>query len=149
MPARRDPVQFDLSRALTHLGRALRLRCPNCGTGGLFRRWIVMRRTCPGCHLILDRGEADYFIGGYVVNFVTAEFIIALGALGAIWATWPDVPWGTVKWGLILLMVPAPLVTYPFAKLTWLAIDLILRPPTLSDLEGHGENLPPAERSQA
>ncbi|UCC23798.1 MAG: DUF983 domain-containing protein [Gemmatimonadales bacterium] len=101
-----------------------------------------MRRSCPRCHLILDRGEPDYFLGGYVVNFVTAEFTIAFGALLAVVATWPTVPWNAIKWGLLLLMIPAPLVTYPFAKLVWLAIDLTLRPVTWADLEGHGENRP-------
>lgn len=109
----------------------------------MFTRWLVMRRACPRCHLILDRGEQDYFIGGYVVNFVTAEFTIAFAALAAILFTWPDVPWDAIKWSLITLMVPAPVVTYPFAKLVWLAIDLTLRPPTWADLDGHGENLPP------
>lgn len=143
MPSRTaDPVQFELRRAMLHLGRALRLRCPNCGGPGLFRRWLWMRRSCSRCHLILDRGEPDYFLGGYVVNFVTAEFTIAFGALLAVLATWPAVPWNAVKWGLLLLMIPAPLVTYPFAKLVWLAIDLTLRPVTWADLEGHGENRP-------
>ena len=135
-----DPVQFDLRRALVHVGRALRLRCPNCGGGPLFRQWVRMRRTCPRCHLVLDRGEADYFIGGYVVNFVTAEFAIAAAALGtAIW-TWPDVPWTAIKWGLIGLMIPLPFITYPWSKTLWLALDLIFRPLTLGDLSGHGEN---------
>ncbi|MDT8341551.1 MAG: hypothetical protein RQ751_08570 [Longimicrobiales bacterium] len=101
-----------------------------------------MRRTCPGCHLLLDRGEPDYFLGGYVVNFVTAEFTIALGALAAVLLSWPEVPWQGIKWALLLLMVPAPVVTYPYAKLVWLAIDLTLRPPTRGEMEGHGENLP-------
>jgi uncharacterized protein (DUF983 family) len=140
-PRTADPVQFGLRRAVRHIGRALRLRCPNCGAPGLFRRWLWMKRSCPRCHLILDRGEPDYFLGGYVVNFVTAEFTIALGALAAVVLTWPDVPWNTIKWSLLLLMVPAPLVTYPFSKLVWLAVDLTLRPATWADLEGHGENV--------
>ncbi|MEJ2539201.1 MAG: DUF983 domain-containing protein [Gemmatimonadota bacterium] len=137
-----DPVQFDLRRGAVHLWRGVRLRCPNCGGGGLFTRWVQMRRTCPSCHLILDRREPDYFLGGYVVNFVTAEFTIALGALAAIVLTWPAVPWTLIKWSLILLMIPAPVITYPFSKTIWLAIDLTLRPPTWADLEWHGENVP-------
>lgn len=98
-----------------------------------------MRRTCPRCHLILDRGEADYFIGGYLVNFVGAELIIVAGGLAAILLTWPDVPWTAIKWSLMGLMVPTPILTYPFAKTLWLGVDLVFRPPTWSDLEGHGE----------
>jgi uncharacterized protein (DUF983 family) len=137
---RRDPVQFDLARAARHVARALLLRCPNCGGGGLFKRWVHMESTCSRCHLKLDRGEADYFIGGYVINFVTAEFAVAAGALAAILLTWPDVPWNAVKWGLLALMVPLPVLTYPVAKTLWLAIDLVFRPVTWADLAGHGEN---------
>ena len=134
-----------LGTVTRHLRRALVLRCPNCGGGGLFRRWVLMRKTCPTCHLITDRGEADYFMGGYVVNFVTAEFMIAFIAFGVVLATWPEVPWNGLKWGLLSVMIPAPFVTYPFSKTVWLAIDLTLRPPTLSDLDGHGENVPREE----
>jgi hypothetical protein len=101
-----------------------------------------MRPTCPRCHLKLDRGEADYFIGSYTVNFVTAELLICAGALGVILLTWPEVPWTGLKWGLMAAILPVPILFYPFAKTIWLAIDLTFRPPTPSDLEGHGENLP-------
>ncbi len=136
-----DPVQFDLGRAWTHLRRALLLRCPNCGGGPIFRRWITAVEACPDCHLKLDRGETDYFIGGYTVNFVVAEFTIAAGAVAAVFLTWPEVPWNTIKWALIAFMIPFPIFTYPWSKSLWLAIDLIFRPLTLLDIEGHGENL--------
>lgn len=100
-----------------------------------------MSPSCPRCHLLTDRGEADYFIGSYVVNFVTAEFIIALGALVAIGSMWPDVDWTRIKWALWASIIPVPIFFYPWAKTIWLAIDLVLRPATLSDLEAHGENL--------
>lgn len=132
--------------APTVLWRAARLRCPNCGGGPLFRRWLIMREACPSCHLILDRGEPDYFLGGYVINFVTAELLIVLGGMVAVVLTWPDVPWSAIKWGLMALMIPAPVVFYPFAKTLWLGTDLLFRPPTLRDLRGHGENLPPDDR---
>ena len=122
------------------LTRGLRRRCPNCGGGPLFRRWLVMRATCPRCHLKLDRGEPDYFLGGYVVNFVAAELLIVAVAFAAAVLTWPDVPWKAIQWGLLLLMVPVPILFYPFAKSLWLAVDLVFRPVTLADLEGHGEN---------
>jgi uncharacterized protein (DUF983 family) len=143
-PARRpgaDPSQLRFERWWTHLSSALKRRCPNCGGGPLFRRWIVMSPSCPRCHLLTDRGEADYFIGSYVVNFVTAEFLIAFGALVAIGSMWPDVDWTRIKWALWASIIPVPIFFYPWAKTIWLAIDLVLRPATLSDLEAHGENL--------
>lgn len=99
-----------------------------------------MGGTCPGCGLVLDRGEDDYFLGGYTINFIVAELIIVVCAgLCIVW-TWPDVPWTALTWGLMALMVLAPVLTYPFAKTLWLAVDLLLRPLTLGDLAGHGEN---------
>ena len=140
-PSPSDPIQLDPKRASRILFRGLRRRCPNGGGGPLFRRWIVMAPTCPSCHLKLDRGEADYFIGGVLINFVVAELLICAGALAGILLTWPDVPWGWLQVYLLLLMVPTPLVFYPWAKTLWLAVDLIFRPVTLADLEGHGENV--------
>jgi uncharacterized protein (DUF983 family) len=136
------PSELRLSRLFRFLARAVRLRCPNCGGGGLFSRWLWMRPICSGCHLKLDRGEADYFLGSYVVNFVTAELGIALAAFAVIASTWPEVPWRALQWGLMLGVVPVPVLFYPFAKTIWLAIDLSFRPVTPADLAGHGENLP-------
>ncbi|TVP53658.1 MAG: DUF983 domain-containing protein [Gemmatimonadales bacterium] len=142
-PSRSTPPPKELlvGRALKHLGRALLKRCPNCGSGGLFTRWVVMRRHCPRCHLILDRNEDDYFIGSYVVNFVTAELLIVTAAFATIYLAWPDVPWDALKWGLMATIVPVPFLFYPWAKTIWLGIDLTFRPPTLLDFEGHGENI--------
>ena len=101
-----------------------------------------MRKTCPDCQLILDRGEHDYFLGGFTVNFIVAEILIVLGGAFSIIITWPEVPWRSITWALVFLMVLAPILFYPFAKCLWLAMDLVFRPLTLQDLEGHGENAP-------
>ena len=139
-----DPVQLSSARAVKLLWRATRLRCPNCGGGPLFSRWVKMSTECPSCHLLLDRGEGDYFLGGYTVNFVVSELIIVLGGGLGIVLSWPDVPWRLITWTLMGLMLVAPVIFYPFAKTLWLATDLIFRPLALKDLAGHGEN-PPAE----
>ncbi len=101
-----------------------------------------MERTCPDCHLILDRNEPDYFLGSYLINFVGAELTIVAGLVGTMLLTWPEVPWMALKWTLLTLMVPTPILFYPFAKTLWLALDLTLRPPVWADFAGHGENEP-------
>jgi hypothetical protein len=108
----------------------------------MFSRWLFLTPVCPGCDLRTDRGETDYFIGAFVVNFVVAELLICLAALAGILYFWPDVPWTGLKWGLILFILPTPALFYPWSKTLWLAIDLMFRPLTLGDLEGHGENGP-------
>jgi uncharacterized protein (DUF983 family) len=134
------PAQLNPRRAVTFLWRAIRLRCPNCGGGRIFSRWVKMKSACPSCHLLLDRGEGDYFLGGYTVNFVVSELLIVAGAALGIIVTWPEVPWRLITWALVGLMLVAPIAFYPFAKTLWLAADLTFRPLTLKDLAGHGEN---------
>lgn len=107
-----------------------------------------MRGSCPGCHLRLDRGEGDYFLGSYALNLVFAELLVVGGAALGILATWPQVPWRLLTWGLAAMVVLAPVVFYPFAKTVWLATDLVFRPLTLQDLAGHGENRPAEERAE-
>lgn len=116
-------------RLIRHMARALRLRCPLCGGRTLFAHWLRMRPVCPRCGLRTDRGEADAFIGGYTVNFVTAEVVAAAAMALLLIVTWPDVPWRALMWGGVLLMACLPIVFYPFSRTLWLAIDLTFRPP--------------------
>ncbi len=136
----RDPFALDFPDRLRALARALTRRCPNCGGGPLFRRWLLMEERCPKCRLRLDRGEDDYFLGAFVVNFVAAELLICAGALIGIVATWPDVPWTGLKWTLMALVVPLPALTYPYARTLWLALDLTFRPLSPGDLEEEGDD---------
>ncbi len=113
--------------------RAFRRRCPSCGEGKLFMGWFHIRERCPHCGLRLDRGESDYFIGAYTINLIVAEIIVVIAMLSVMLYTWPTVPWETMKWGIIAMTIAAPLVTYPFSKSVWLALDLMFRPATLQD----------------
>jgi uncharacterized protein (DUF983 family) len=113
--------------------RGLTLRCPDCGTGGMLAGWFTLRPACSRCGLLFDRGSHDYFIGAYLINLIVSELIFAIG-LG-IWLlqSWPDIPWDRLQWVAIAIMIIAPLVTYPFTKSTWLAVDLIFQPPAAKD----------------
>lgn len=127
------PLELDHGRFVRHLFRALRLRCPLCRGGDLFVHWLRMRPVCPRCGLKTDRGEADAFIGGYTVNFVTAEVTAAALMLVTLLATWPDVPWRALMLGGVALMVLLPILFFPFSRTVWLAIDLSFRPPREED----------------
>jgi uncharacterized protein (DUF983 family) len=62
------------------LGRALRLRCPRCGEGKIFRRLITYSEytNCPRCGLHYDpRGESLAFM--YVSTaFLTGVMVVAM-----------------------------------------------------------------------
>ncbi len=120
------------------IGRALRRRCPLCGAGGLYRWWVEPLPACPRCQLELDRGEADFFLGAYTLNFIAAELVLAAFLLLGVVLTWPAVPWSGLLWIGAPLMVGLPFAFYPVARTLWLAIDLTLRPPGPEDFREPG-----------
>ena len=124
-------------RAAMLFGRALLLRCPNCGRGPVLKNWLKLRERCGTCGLRLERGEHDYFTGSMLFNFILSSLVF-LGALVVIMvAAWPNVPWDALQIVLPVLMLGAPIAFFPFSKLTWLAFDLMLRPVNPDELTWH------------
>ena len=114
---------------LVMLGRALIVRCPNCGAGHLFVSWFRLRERCPRCSLPLARGEQhDYWLGGMMFNIVLSEGLAVLAVALAIAVTYPDVAWTAIWIGATALMVAAPFLLFPMSRVVWLAFDLIFRP---------------------
>src|SRR6476661_5182376 len=125
------PVQPPIpkSSVATKFLRALRLRCPRCGSGGILRHWFKMRDQCPRCGLALERGESsDFWIGAYVFNLAGGE-LLAIG-IPIIWLikSSPNPPWGRIQALAIVLAVIMPLLLFPFSRTLWLAWDLSFRP---------------------
>jgi uncharacterized protein (DUF983 family) len=111
----------------TKIGRALRLKCPRCGAGGILKGWFSLQPRCPSCALALDRGEGtDYWLGAYAINLVLAEGLAAVIALAVLWATWPRYMTAQVL-GMVLA-VALPILLFPFSRTLWLAWDLAFRP---------------------
>ena len=120
-------------RTAVLVARALTLRCPNCGARGILASWFKLAPMCPRCRLRPERGESDYFLGGMMFNIALAEGVFVIALVVTLAVTWPRVPWSLLQYGVPAAMVLAPIVLYPFSKLTWLAFDLALRPATPND----------------
>jgi uncharacterized protein (DUF983 family) len=119
--------------------RALRLRCPFCGQKKMFYMWVKAFERCANCGFQFNRGEPDYYIGAYTINLIVAELIVVGAMLIVMFSTWPDVPWDEMPWALAGLAILGPLITYPFSKSLWLAIDLIFRPAEPKDFLSSAE----------
>lgn len=117
-----------LGRVARLFGRALRLRCPECGKGAMFESWFRIRHQCPVCGLTLERGEDGYVVGAYMFNLIAAELVFAGVLVAVIVGTWPSPPWELLQYGGAAFMVAAPFLFYPFAKAIFLAFDLTFRP---------------------
>lgn len=104
----------------------------------MFTRWVKMEDYCSSCGFRFDRHEHDFFIGAYTLNLIVAELIVVGVMVGVMVITWPAVPWTAMTWGLVGLIVPAPLLLYPYSKSIWLALDLMFQPPKSSEYrDGH------------
>lgn len=114
-----------LARAL---GRGLTLRCPRCGSGGLFNGWFRMVPECPRCRLRFER-EPGYWTGALAVNIMATGGVFAIVFVTLVALTVPDVPVLPLLAVLVPIAVLAPIVFYPFSKTIWVAIDrgLLLR----------------------
>ena len=121
--------------------RAIRLRCPNCGSRGVLKSWFTLNTQCRSCGIRFERGESqDYFLGGMMFNIILAEFIFAVGFVTTLVVMWPDVPWDNLEYILAACAIAAPIILYPFSRVIWLAFDLLLRPVTPEEMQWHRES---------
>jgi len=90
--------------------------------------WFSVTPNCAHCGMDTLRGEHDHYLGGMLFNIVLAEaaFVSAM-VLTAVF-TWPDPPWNLLMWGGAAGMLAAPIVLYPWSRILWLAIDILIRP---------------------
>jgi uncharacterized protein (DUF983 family) len=116
--------------------RALRRRCPRCGSAGIWSSWFQMKHACPTCGQVFERGEAeDFWIGAYLINLVVAE-LMAVVIAAVLWIAASPVLSFNVLWGIsMVLAVVMPVVFYPFSRDLWLAWDLHFRPAEIGDRE--------------
>jgi uncharacterized protein (DUF983 family) len=118
------------SHLLTLMGRAVRLRCPNCGTGAVLRPWASVRDHCEQCRFRFTRSTDSYFSGAMLTNLAVAELLFAVVFAVVLITSWPNVPWDTLTWAMPLGVALAPMLLLPFAKVAWLTFDVAFRPIT-------------------
>ena len=132
-----SPADFASPSRKRMFARALRLRCPHCGGRGIFASFLTLERHCPTCGLRLERGEGDYFVGAYLFNLIAVELILFFCVCAFVYVTWPDPPWDLITYVTAFLMLSGCILCYPFAKTTWLALDMAVRPLSAEELSWH------------
>jgi uncharacterized protein (DUF983 family) len=117
--------QGGLWRLLVLVGRALRLRCPACGRGEMFRGWLTMYDVCPECGRKFQRGPG-FFLGSIYFNYgVTAVLVIVIYFSFFFAEVLTDTH-------LLILMtifvVVFPIWFFRYARTLWIAFDELWDP---------------------
>jgi uncharacterized protein (DUF983 family) len=108
------------------LGRALRRRCPRCGSPA-FESFFTLRVHCDSCGLRFER-EQGYWVGALIINTAVTFATFLVLFVGGMALTWPDVPWGVIAAVTLVSMILVPLLFYPLSKTIWMALELSWHP---------------------
>jgi uncharacterized protein (DUF983 family) len=118
-----------IERIREHLIRGLKLKCPACGIGQLYKSFFKMHDECAYCGLVFSR-EQGYFIGAIYLNVIATESLIFATYLVLILANRiTDESTYITLFALALLL---PVVFHRHARALWLSLDHLLDPPASS-----------------
>jgi uncharacterized protein (DUF983 family) len=93
---------------------------------------MKLRETCGTCGFRLLRGEDDTIMGFAFILF-TMIGLFSYAVLVVTLLVTRTTPWDLLQNGLPVLVIVELFAFFPFAKLSWLAFDLMLRPFTPED----------------
>lgn len=109
----------------TLLLRGLRMRCPVCGKGKIFKGFFKTYEHCPVCNFAYER-EPGYYTGAIAVNLIVTELLIAVIAVPVAASQAISVP-VIIALGASLTIL-FPLLFYRPAKSLWMSFDHIIHP---------------------
>jgi uncharacterized protein (DUF983 family) len=101
-------------------GRALRLRCPRCGQGKLFRSWFTMYQRCDHCGFVFERAPG-FFLGSAYVNYAFMAVTLTSMYMGLHFGL--ELSNEVLAGPLLAYCVVVPLILFRYARAWWLAMD--------------------------
>lgn len=120
MPTNQAPPQSDSPTLGKLIGRGLRLRCPACGEGKLFRTWLSMHDPCQSCGRKFDR-EPGYLLGSIYFNYgVTALLVVVMYFAFYFSETLSN---NQRLFALGAFSIVFPLWFFRYARALWIAFD--------------------------
>ncbi|HEY7281314.1 MAG TPA: DUF983 domain-containing protein [Actinomycetota bacterium] len=131
----------------SRIGAMLRMRCPRCLRGKLFRGMLDMWERCPQCGFVFER-EEGYFTGAmYASTIITLPLVFLVFGIGWLLSS------KTLLAAEVLLLVTA-LVTLPliplvfrYSRTLWLYFDWRFGPDRESEGRTGTREIGPADRT--
>ena len=105
------------------LGRSLRLRCPRCGVGRLFRGMFAMHEDCPHCHLHYERGPG-YFLGSTYINYGLTAILMTIAFVLLRFGAGFDKKMLIAPLGAFVVVFP--MLFFRFSRSLWLGMDCFI-----------------------
>jgi uncharacterized protein (DUF983 family) len=113
------------NRILSMLSAGLRLRCPRCHVGPLYRRPFSMHNYCLHCGLKFER-EQGYFVGAIYINYAATVAIAVPGFFLLDALTNMTIHQQLAIW--VPFAVVFPLLFFHHSRSLWLALDHLFNP---------------------
>ena len=104
----------------TLLFRGLRLRCPACGVGKVFRGWFLMNDPCENCGRKFDR-EPGYLLGSIYFNYGITTLLVVAIYFGLFLSQAFTSQGRLITLGVFSLLFPVWFFRY--ARTLWIAFD--------------------------
>lgn len=107
------------------LFRAIRLRCPGCGQGKLFRGLFTMNDECPECGHPFQR-ESGFYLGAIYFNYGLTALVITIAY--PILTLTGLVSSQVALAGTLAFAILFPIGFFRFARSLWLGFDELIDP---------------------
>ena len=104
---------------------------------------FVANERCTVCGYALKRGNPAYFSGAIFINYLLGAGTTLAIFLAFLAATWPNVPWGAMKFVVPIGAIASVMLMNPVSKVILMAVDVRMRPITEAELQqgSHGDDL--------
>jgi len=144
-PSPENPLPNGRPTPETLLGRAIRLRCPRCGEGKLYRRWFSMNERCPVCNFLISRKQG-YYLGSIYMGYGAAAWITTILYIVCHFVL--QIPAAKLIGPLAAFCVVFPTLYFRHARAFWLSLDCQLDPNVLIDDLPEIPHHPPEEMTE-
>jgi uncharacterized protein (DUF983 family) len=119
-----------LRRATATTWAMLRMRCPQCHAGRMFRGTFKMNDPCPVCGLLFQR-EEGYFLGAMYVSYILGVVILTPIFI-VLYLLLPD--WNPLLLTLLAFLPYLPLMplVFRYSRVGWVYFDRAVCPSAVS-----------------
>lgn len=112
-------------RLVSMLDYGLRLKCPRCGVGALYRKPFRMDEECRTCGLKFER-EQGYFVGAMYINYAATVAIAVPGFFLLDAFAGLSINQQLALW--VPFAIIFPLAFFHHARSFWLVLDHFFNP---------------------